>query len=408
MVLPVVAVPYLARVLGPGAWGLVVFAQSFALWLTLWVEFGFNLSGTREVAMGRADAKKVSGIVADVWGAKAMLIIPAALVTLAAGLLVTPFREHPEYLWLALLTAVMQGLSPLWYFQGIERMGFPAAVDVAMRIVAVGGIFVIVKGVDDGWKVLALQGGAGFASVVLGMSWMYRSVDFAFPRVSGALRALQMGWSMFLFRSSVSLYTTANAFILGLMVPTAQVAFFGGAEKLVKVAVALLSPVSQAFYPRLARLARHDSARAVRLVRVSFGLMVGMALVGAVLLVWLAPTVIRLALGPGYEGAVPVLRVLAAMVPLVAASNVLGIQWMLPLRMDRSFNRIVVTAGALNLVLAVTLASTHGAVGMAVAVLCAEAFVAAAMGVAVSTAGKAFWTSAPAVGEVVGERAPPA
>lgn len=393
--LPLLAVPYLARILGPEIWGLVVFAQSFALWLGLWVEYGFNLSATREVASGRTERDRVREVVAGVLGAKGLLVIPVLLIGLIGVFAIPAFRREPLYLWLALLTAVAQGLSPLWYFQGVERMTFPAAVDVAAKTLTVVGIFLIVREPGHGWKVLALQGGWGLLGSGIAIAWMYREVGFAVPRLRNAVASLRMGWTMFLFRGSVSLYTTANAFILGMMAPTGQVAFFGGAEKLTKMLTALLSPVSQAFYPHLSKLADRELDRARVIARISFGLMVGMGLVGAVVLVWLAPLWIRLVLGPQYGPAVPVLRILAITVPLVAASNVLGIQWMLPLRMDRAFNRIIMTAGVVNLVLAVLLVRPYGALGMAAAVVTAEGLVTVAMGIVVGVAGKGFWRRVP-------------
>jgi PST family polysaccharide transporter len=85
--------------------------------------------------------------------------------------------------------------------------------------------------------------------------------------------------------------------------------------------------------------------------------------------------IISVLLGPGYEPAVVVLRVLAIILPLVALSNVLGIQWMLPLGLDHVFNKIILLAGLINLGLAVLLAPRYGPQGMAWAVVSSEAFV---------------------------------
>ncbi len=46
-VLPFVSIPYLARILGPTAWGRVAFVQAFSEMLVLLIEFGFTLSATR-------------------------------------------------------------------------------------------------------------------------------------------------------------------------------------------------------------------------------------------------------------------------------------------------------------------------------------------------------------------------
>jgi hypothetical protein len=48
--LPLVMVPYLARVLGPEAWGVILFVQAIGMYLMLVVEYSFDLSATRQVA----------------------------------------------------------------------------------------------------------------------------------------------------------------------------------------------------------------------------------------------------------------------------------------------------------------------------------------------------------------------
>ena len=93
-----------------------------------------------------------------------------------------------------------------------------------------------------------------------------------------------------------------------------------------------------------------------------------------VLMFCLAPQLVRVILGTGYAPAVPVLRILALLPPIIGLSNLFGVQWMLPLGMDRQFNWIVLGAGSLNLGIAITLAPLWGPVGMAWAVVSAELF----------------------------------
>jgi len=49
-VIPLITFPYLAITLGPDGWGAVAFVQSLGDLVVLFVEFGFSLSATREVA----------------------------------------------------------------------------------------------------------------------------------------------------------------------------------------------------------------------------------------------------------------------------------------------------------------------------------------------------------------------
>lgn len=378
-VIPLVAVPFLTRVLRPDGWGLVVFTQSFGMWLSLVMEYGFSLSATRDVSRNSADQDALSTIVCGVMGAKVVLGIVLAIVVGVTGLAMPLLREHPRYLLLAWLIAVAQGLSPLWYFQGLERMHLPALLNVASRLVSTILVFLVVDGADDGWKVLAYEAGAGFISSGLAVFMMYREVSFGLPNLAEIGTALRRGWSMFFFRGAVSLYTTSNTIILGLFVPPTVVGFYAGAERISRSVIGLMTPISQVVFPRISRLVVQDPVRAVRLGKLSLLLMGVLGIGMGCMLALGSEALVQLFFGAGYEAAVPLLRLLALLVPIVALSNVLGIQWMLPHGLDRLFNIIIAIAGLINIMLAFVLVPVLGPLGMVYAVIISEGFVTMSM-----------------------------
>lgn len=386
-IIPLITLPYLARVIGADAFGLVAFAQSFALWLALLVEYGFNLSATREVARYRGDATKISSIAAGVLGAKGILLFVSFVVTGICWLAIPLLKENFDIMIWAWLSAVTQGLSPLWYFQGIERMRLPALLEICNRIIVMLGIFLLVKSAQDAWKILALQACGNGISFILPYWFMYKQVQFKFPAYSDIRRALVSGFSMFFFQSAASLYTTANSFILGLFAAPSHIAYYAGAERIAKALLALTSPISQALFPRLSHTIAKNHENARRLVKYSFFLMGLFGSLMAAGLIVFAPLLVDILLGPGYEAAVPILRMLALLLPTIALSNVFGIQWMIPLGMDRIFNRIIFSAGIINLILAVMFAPRFLSMGMAWAVIISEFYVTLTMFVTLSRRG---------------------
>lgn len=372
---PLITIPYLARVLGASGWGLVAFAQAFGAFVTLVTEYGFALSATREVAKHREDREKLTNILAGVLGAKGLLSVALLVAAIVIRSWVPIFREHPALLWAGMFWALAQGFSMMWFFQGFERMGIMAALDISAKVLATIAIFILVRRPDDGWLVLVTQGCGFFLSFAVGLVVAYHELPFRMPTWSSVSETLRMGWTMFLYRSSASLYTVGNAFILGLFVSPQLVGYYAGAEKISRAFLGLFGPISQTLYPRLNYLVHHDRDSAARLARIGVIVMGGGgAALGAVVFAF-SPLLVRLLLGQGFLPAIPVLRVLSLLVPLIAVSMSLGVQWMLPLGMDRIFNTIIVLAGLINLALSTALASSFAALGMAWAVVSAETFV---------------------------------
>lgn len=70
---PLITVSYLTRRLGVEVWGLVAFAQAFGVLVSLLVEYGFNLTATREVARNQEDAESHADLLAGVLGVQMVL-----------------------------------------------------------------------------------------------------------------------------------------------------------------------------------------------------------------------------------------------------------------------------------------------------------------------------------------------
>jgi PST family polysaccharide transporter len=404
LALPVVTWPYMARVLEPPGMGLVIFAQSFSGWTGLVMEYGFGFSATREIARNRETPERSAEVAAGVMGASLMLMTLATFVAALVLFTVPKFRAHPIYLWLGVVIAATQGFRPLWYFQGLERMRFPALLNVGGRLLVTVGIFLWVKTTEDGWKVLALQALSGLAISVWIFVEMYKTLPWRPPTWTLSRQALKMGWTVFLSKSAVSLYTQANTFILGLFATTAAVAFYGNAERLNRIVIGLLQPISQALYPRMSHLALKSRSQAEATARLgllvfgAFGLVMGAAC-------WFIAPLLGILLSEKYLASVGIFRVMSLMVPMIAISSILGVQWMLPFGMDRLFNRIIVAAGVLNICLALYAAPRFGAIGMAWSVVAAETFVTVAMWIALYRNGHRFWSARqnePPVPEIAG------
>lgn len=372
---PLLTTPYLARVLGPAGWGPVVLAQGMVGFVALLPEYGFDLTGTRALAM--TDDSALRGRhVADAFAAR-LLLLPVAgafFVVIAIGLPLMR-TELPLICW-SVLALWARGASPLWIFQGLGEPEGAVAIEVGGKLVSAVAVFVIVHEVGDGWRVLALQGVTG-ALTALVLSWRaQRVLPIGALSLDGAWRALRDGWSVFAFRGASALYMQANIVVVGALAAPIVVAMFGGAERVVRAGINLLAPLTNALFPRAARaipagtMAQRESlAEATRWIG-------GLGLVTSLLCLIAARPLVLLLLGPAFTPAIPLLRGLAALPTLIAIGTVLGIHWAIPQGHARAFLHLVLVAGAISLLSAVLLIPRIGAWGMVIGATAAEGWVA--------------------------------
>jgi PST family polysaccharide transporter len=67
ILIPLIIYPYLILTLGKEVFGLTVFVQTVISYLIILVNFGFNLSATREISIHRSNTIKLSEIVSSVF-----------------------------------------------------------------------------------------------------------------------------------------------------------------------------------------------------------------------------------------------------------------------------------------------------------------------------------------------------
>lgn len=376
---PLITLPYLARVLGPEGFGKLALAQALAQYLYVLLEYGFSLSATREVARKRNDPEELKKILSGVLGARFLLLVPSIGASIGAWLYLPNLKGETVLVGGALLWAFGFSLSPVWFFQGLERMALVAFVEFLTRLTATLAIFLLIKTPSQVAWPLYIQAAASFSVGLVGLVLAVRLVGFSWWEFRNAHSWLRRGLGLLVFRVTVSLYTIGNVLLVGLFLSPAQVALYAGAERIARTLTAMWDPFNRLFLPRFAHLREQKSNAASRLATRVVGTMVVLGLSGALLLILLAPWVVQFLLGKGYEGAVPLVRILAWLLPLVGFSNFLGMQWMLANKMDRPFNAVIALGGVQNMLLALFFIPRFGAQAMAWVVVYTEAWVALAL-----------------------------
>ncbi len=100
-----------------------------------------------------------------------------------------------------------------------------------------------------------------------------------------------------------------------------------------------------------------------------------------------APLLVHLVLGPAFRDSVPVLRVFALWIPLIALATVMIFQLLLPNQLDNQFNFVNFSAGLLGILAALLLAPRFRAVGIAWSAVVAQVYTLVAFSVVLWRAG---------------------
>ncbi|CAI0948325.1 MULTISPECIES: oligosaccharide flippase family protein [Serratia] len=373
LVIPLIELPVLAHALGQQGYGQVLYALGIALTASVFVEFGFNFSAARSVVKAQGNQKQLAQLLTNVLLAKILLSLAVGIVVailIFSGIGATTIPNY-WFIWISLFILAF-GFTPLWYYIGLEKLIFPALLDIGLRSIGLLATIVLVSTPAHAQRVLAIQATVGIINTLLPTLLIVRTTGFGRISFTGATTVLRESWELFLYKGAQSIMGSIASTLLGLLGGARAVGAFVPAEKLVKAASGFAGPVLNAAFPHLVRL-QHNSARDAKkmVVLILIGLFIATTLFALVTL-WLAPWIVNMVFGPGYEDAIELLRILVWVVPLRINNMALAILWFIPSGKERIASRAMMLNIAIICLLSMLLVPVYGGLGMTIAFLSAE------------------------------------
>lgn len=378
---PLLTLPYLTRVLGAEGFGRVIFVQGIIAFLVLLVDFGFSWSTTRHIAEHRADRKEVSRVFCATWIVQWCLVLLAAVLLSVLVWLVPALKVDASlYVW-GFGMVVGHALFPLWLLQGLEKMRAVAWIQLGSRILSLPLLIVFVQGPDDVGLAVGFQSAVMVLAGFISLFWIVRMqlVDWRQPTIADLTNALHEGGLLFFSRVSISLYTSLIPIAIGTWAGHTQLAYFNLADRLRQVVTSVIVPVLQALFPRMSLLYKSDQSAANQLAKKVAIAVFTLTFAAGVVLWVVADRVMLVFGGAGFADGVPVLRWLAFVPCVVALSNLLGVQVMLPMGMSKPFSAILTMASFLSLALMYPLIHGAQALGAAQLIFIVEVVVTVSM-----------------------------
>lgn len=372
-IFPLILIPYLTRSIGLELYGQYVFSFSILQYCLLLINFGFDFSATRLISINRNDPAKVSDILTNI---TAIRIVFALFVTL---LIVVVFLIFPDlfsnkYLYLFGFGILWgQAITPLWLFQGMEKMGYITIINLLTRTVSTGLIFIFIQKPVD-FYLINLFHSIGFlisGAASLLLINRYLKIKFLKPSLDKIKFYVYDSWHIFLSTVSMSFYREANIIILGLTTNYVVVGQYAAIEKVIKAMQSLMEPLSKALFPFFGR--KLNSSEGIHAGFGKFGkiyalllllLTIVLYIIGPYLLVWY--------LGKSFISAIIIFQILLPVIFLGGLNYYLGIIGLINLGMNKYFSMIVFITGIYSIAMCYILSGYLGAMGAAIAMTSGE------------------------------------
>jgi len=373
--LPLLVVPYLLHTLGVEIFGLLAMATAFTGYFMILSDYGFNITATREVSVHRDSLEKLNEIFSAVIMIKIALMVLGFIILLIALLLFDKLGDESLIYLLTFGMVLGQVLFPIWFFQGIEKMGYIAVLNIIAKLFFLLAILIFVKEKEDAYLV-PLFSSLGFIVVgIISLIYMYRTfhIRFIWQPYTLLRQYFLLGWHIFISRMAVVFYTSSNVFILGVFTNHTMVGYYAIADKVISALVSLGDILNQVFFPYLSKKWEENRQTYYQLFyKILKGIVFGMMVVAVVLVFW-ASDVIRLLSGEEIVITTELLQIMSLAVILFPLGGLFSQSFV---TQQQSFYVTQSTFWTLlvNLILVGALVPLYGAYGLAVAMILVQLF----------------------------------
>lgn len=366
-VIPLIIIPYLLNVVSEKNYGIYAFAFSLIFYFQNIIQFGFDLSAVRDIALIRDDKSKLAKVYNDTLTAQFYLFL-GSIVVLAVLLLAVPdLREH--YIIYCFFVILLFGelLFPMWFFLGMEKMRFITIVNVISKSMFALFCFTLIK-TESQFIYIALYHSMGFLIAgLIAQIFLYKKFDIVFKlsKFHDVKQTLKYSWSSFLTMASPTIYYNTSIFLVGSHWPKR---FAGVMEIGTKVSGAfgvINTIMTNVLYPFLNR-----NKNAMYITRYIF---VFMGIILSLIMFFLSGFLLELWLGLS-ENTLEIEQAVKYLSPapfLASVISAFGVNGLMIYKKDKLYSKIIVFGSVCGLVTGLLLIPTYNYIGGAITIVTA-------------------------------------
>lgn len=372
IILPIISIPVVSHALGAEGIGMYNFITSIVTYFILFAGLGLSNYGVREIASVQDDKIKLSK---RFWELELfnLLVVLVVIITFCLFILIAPNKIYLVISGISLLATLF---DITWFYQGIQNFKQITLVNMLVKIISFICIIVFIKEPSDLNNYFFIQSISILISNVLLWAFLKNKILFIKPKLKNSLLHLKPALNYFIGKISITLYTTLNKTLLGIISTVTVVGLYTNSIQLITIIVTLIGTLDMVLMPHMTKLISENSEdKMIGIMEntvdlqlfISIPLTFGLILINEKLIPWF--------FGDSFtylNATVPVLAPLIIIMPLGIS---IVRQYLLPLNRIKQYNLSVIYAAVIGIVINLLLIPKIGIWGAILATFTSECVV---------------------------------
>jgi PST family polysaccharide transporter len=259
-----ILVGYLIRVLGENGYGTLTWVDSIVQYFIMLINFGFDLYAAKYVVENKNNPKKLNEAISAIYYIKGILFL-ISFILLIPLTFNTEINTVINLIFLMMVMGIGEVLTPIWFFQGIEKMKTITVITFFSKLILVLLTFFFIKNSTDIHLYILFLVFTNIIWGFFGFLMMKKEANFKFVAVTFQLikNYLKEGYLFFIGKFSTFLFNLGTVFLIGFLFTKGQVAGFDIAIKIVFVFIIPFEVLQQALFPVIVRGVRKSVLRKI-------------------------------------------------------------------------------------------------------------------------------------------------
>ena len=370
LLIPLITTPYLSRVLGPTGVGINAYTNSIIQYFILFGSIGVNLYGNRQIAFVRDDKDKMTKTFYEIFLMRIMTIVLAYAAFLI--FLMTTGSYHVYYLAQS-VSIIAAAFDISWFFMGVENFGVTVLRNLVVKIITLFSIFIFVKSFDDlniYITILSLSLLIGNLTLFPNLRRYIGKAKFKNLRVWQHLKPSMV---LFVPQIATQIYLVVNKTMLGSMTSVQSAGYFDQSDKMIKMILAVVTATGTVMLPHVANaFMKGEVEKTKQFLYNSFSFVTALSVPMMFGIAAVAKKFVPLFFTDKFLAVTPLMMIESVVILLIAWSNALGTQYLLPTNQNGAFTKSVVLGAVVNIIVNIPFILLWGALGATVSTVLSE------------------------------------
>lgn len=319
MVFPFLILPILTRRLSVETYGSLTFIKTVMNFLQIFLDFGFMLSATKEIAKIKDDTNKIQQIMADTLLARLLLGGIGFLLIVILSFFFPILGHNFLFTITSYLTVFLSIFLFDFLFRGLEIIHVMTIRFIVMKTIS---FLLTIFFVRQDHQIILIPLfdilSSVIAIILVAFELQKRNFRLIRPKLKSSIYSLKISLIYFLSDVSATAFNAISTIIIGLVFSSTEVALFGVSIQIIGAIQALLGQLSNGIYPIMVR------QKSRKFIQQILQKTIPLVFLFTGLIIILLPLALQVLAGDKYAAAHPIIQILAITIFFSFINTLLG------------------------------------------------------------------------------------